>query len=558
MLGRSQTKAFSNLERSFAMARDGGFARDEGIIAELLARRLLEAGLKQAANSYYLVARDAFERCGYLAKVRDIDQILGSQPSQALESLSTQPSPGQRPGTWPATESSKLDTPTLTRAAYALSREIHLDGLKKTLLQLLVENAGARHAVLLWRAKTSDTERSASEIVAYRSSDGQCFVDPIPPADAIVSLRVLSYLDHNPSVLIISQLDLDPIWKSDDSLRERQVKSLLCVPIMVGGEPNGFIYLENNLLENAFTIDRVEILRVLAGQIAISLDNATLYGQLKLALLAEQSARHEEMSAHKAYLKAEQARLHLQAGIEAAEAVQKSLINVRKFSPQYEIAHIYDPSENAGGDWLSTFYDSHHDWLVICLGDVTGHGISSALLAAAAAGAAASSIAGIHTDESNLGVVLNRLMNAMHAAVSATRGASEQLMTMVTVGINLKSGEGYYLNAGHNPVLWMGDKLHSLLIGGNPLGLSVKSFGQKNFQLIPGDLLLLYSDGLLENPDKEGSKLKFKELRNLIELHRTPESLIDHIRQKVALFAHNTHRDDTSCLAISWKGPTLR
>jgi GAF domain-containing protein len=56
-------------------------------------------------------------------------------------------------------------------------------------------------------------------------------------------------------------------------------KSVLCAPIMHKGVLTGALYLENNLLTGAFTPDRLEAINILPSQIAVSIENATLYAR---------------------------------------------------------------------------------------------------------------------------------------------------------------------------------------------------------------------------------------------------------------------------------------
>ncbi len=64
-------------------------------------------------------------------------------------------------------------------------------------------------------------------------------------------------------------------------LLENKPKSVLCAPLLNQGKLTGILYLENNLTAGAFTPDRLEVLKLLSGQAAISIENAKLYSELR-------------------------------------------------------------------------------------------------------------------------------------------------------------------------------------------------------------------------------------------------------------------------------------
>jgi signal transduction histidine kinase len=68
-------------------------------------------------------------------------------------------------------------------------------------------------------------------------------------------------------------------FRNDPYVRNRHPKSVLCAPVSHKGKPIGIIYLENNQVSGAFTPNRLEALNILLAQIAVSIDNATLYAK---------------------------------------------------------------------------------------------------------------------------------------------------------------------------------------------------------------------------------------------------------------------------------------
>lgn len=555
---RDTSHGIDLIEQAIELARREKFLIEEAWMAEHLGRILISQNNYDKSQKYFQIARSAFESCGMLAKVRDLEKYA-SVVAKKTENYQNDPIKLRAAHSVTRdTMASLVDLPTLIRASNTLSRELRLGQLKKQMLNLLVENAGARYAALLWRNKRHNAGRDPMKIVAHLSPSGGSSEHENSPSDHFVSLRIIAYVERSQRALVVRSVATDPMWDSDPALRSRGIKSVLCIPIIVADELNGVIYLENDLLEDAFSEDRVEILNVLSAQIAISLDNANLYEQLSTALSAEQKARAEEQSSYQAYILAEEARSKLQAGLEAAEIVQKALINVQPMHPSYKISYLYEPAENTGGDWLTTFYDEQRRWVYLCLGDVTGHGVPAAMITAAVAGAAASAVSRVCNGDFDLAGALQEIMTSMNVAVSMTRAGMGQVMTMVIVAVDLTTGDACYLNAAHQPLIRTSTNQNVIIESGGLLGFDAASgYGLKRFVLEPEESLVLFSDGLIENKDLDGQSLKFRELRRLVVNHKVPQAIVEALKGYTQRFVDNGRRDDTACLVFQWLGPVL-
>jgi serine phosphatase RsbU (regulator of sigma subunit) len=177
---------------------------------------------------------------------------------------------------------------------------------------------------------------------------------------------------------------------------------------------------------------------------------------------------------------------------------------------------------------------------------------------AAVAGAAASAIDAIERQTTpNLAAALDQIGLAMNAAVRRTGHPTGRLMTMALIGIDLQSGRGHYRNAGQTPVLWFqGHETHAILDGGSPLGMHAGGrFGQRSFQLTPGDRLILYSDGLVENRHPGAAPAGHKLLREIGRSTPSPEEALGRIKTYVDGFVTDAKRDDVACVAFRYHGP---
>src|SRR5687768_7939651 len=94
---------------------------------------------------------------------------------------------------------------------------------------------------------------------------------------AVVSKGIVNYVVRTSEHVVLADPALRGKFRNDPYVRHRQPKSVLCAPVTHKGKLNGIIYLENNQVAGAFTPDRLEALNILMAQIAVSIENATLY-----------------------------------------------------------------------------------------------------------------------------------------------------------------------------------------------------------------------------------------------------------------------------------------
>ena len=154
---------------------------------------------------------------------------------------------------------------------------MRLDRLIAKLLEIIIANAGADKCVLLLK------EAENLQVIA-RVELGQQpqLVEPIPFAlskDLAVSL--VNKVQHNLTPILLLAAPDDELCAEDEYLAQYQPKSVLCTPILNQGELVGILYIENQLTAGAFTRDRLDMLKVIISQAAISIVNAQLYTDLQ-------------------------------------------------------------------------------------------------------------------------------------------------------------------------------------------------------------------------------------------------------------------------------------
>ena len=181
----------------------------------------------------------------------------------------------------------------MVKASQAISCEIVLERLLEKLLRVAIEQAGAEHGTLLL------VRSGGLFVVATASVAGESIAASVldPPAalsaDALPS-SVIHYVRRTRQPLILADAVKHDVFRSDPYIVNHKTKSILCIPILRQGELQGVIYLANDLVVNGFTPERLAVLELLVAQIAISLENASLYADLKREI-AERERTEEQL-----------------------------------------------------------------------------------------------------------------------------------------------------------------------------------------------------------------------------------------------------------------------
>jgi PAS domain S-box-containing protein len=256
-------------EQAIRSAHANGFIHNEALANELASRFYATRGFDTIAQAYLREARRCYHRWGASGKVRQLEQLhphLRDAPVPASPTA-TRGTPAER-----------LDVGTVLKAAQAVSGEIVLGELVKTLLRIAVEHAGAQRGLLILFA--GDEPRITAEA---KTGPSQVEVTLRKAAASPVELpeSLLHYVIRiGETVIIDDALSKNP-FSADEYICRKHVRSILCLPLVKQAKLIGALYLENNLASHVFTRDRIAVLELLASQAAISLENARLYNDLQ-------------------------------------------------------------------------------------------------------------------------------------------------------------------------------------------------------------------------------------------------------------------------------------
>ncbi|MGB0564745.1 MAG: PP2C family protein-serine/threonine phosphatase, partial [Spirulinaceae cyanobacterium] len=316
---------------------------------------------------------------------------------------------------------------------------------------------------------------------------------------------VLNYVVRLKKAVVLSNAIADETFGQDPYIQAQQPQSLLCSPLLNQGQVMGVVYLENTLTPEAFTRDRLEVVQLLSGQAAISLENARFYQTLedKVAQRTNQlAAANNEITQLNERLKAEN--LRMGAELDVARRVQEMILPRRNELTQataLDIVGTMLPADEIGGDYYDVLVEE--DVVTLGIGDVTGHGLESGLLMMMAQTT-------IRTLKELRERDPVRFLNTVNATLykNALRMGIERNMTLAILNYT----QGHLSIAGqHEELLLIRangqlEKINTLDLG-MTIGLidDIAEFiAQTTVELQPGDGVVLYTDGIPEAKNKSG------------------------------------------------------
>jgi PAS domain S-box-containing protein len=256
-------------EQAIRLARANGFVHDEALAYELAARLYAARGFEEFAGVYLRNARDGYVRWGADGKVRQLEQLHPHLREAAIPASAT-------PTIGASVE--QLDVGTVVKASQAVSREIVLGELIKTLLRIAVEHAGAQRGLLI--LFPADEPRIAAEATTGRGQFEVTLRDAVPSPAELPEALLHTVIRTRRNVILDDGLAQNP-FSADEYIGQKRARSVLCLPLVKQAELIGVLYLENNLASHVFTPTRISVLELLASQAAISLENARLYNDLR-------------------------------------------------------------------------------------------------------------------------------------------------------------------------------------------------------------------------------------------------------------------------------------
>lgn len=370
--------------------------------------------------------------------------------------------------TWAPGEDTTLET--LSRTNYRLrtlldiSQAIGTDLDEETLLNRILDNLfqvfpeTRRGFIILRDPKSGDLEARATKIAG-----------PVKPGEERlqISETILDYVVEQRRAVLSADAMSDERFTSSESIMELSMHSVMCAPLMSKGQVIGFIVLDAQRIADGYDEEGLTLLASIANQAALAISNALL---------------------HKAAVQRER----IDQDLRNAHRIQSSFLP--KEPPQlegYEFVDWYGAALEVGGDFYD-FVELPGGRVVIVVGDVSGKGISAALMMAQMT-SNVRFFAGVVREP---GQLLEELNNV------ALKTASDMFVTVLILMLDQREHTVTMANAGHcYPMKLTADGKAEIVEGesGFPVGIIDGSdFPETTFDIGPGEVVCVFTDGIIE------------------------------------------------------------
>jgi PAS domain S-box-containing protein len=265
-------------EQAIQGAKENEYLQEEALAYELASKFYLYRGREKFAKTYMKEAHYCYERWGAMAKIKDLEtrypQFFPQSSSIAYTPIPTISE------TTPSRSEIAFDLAAVIKASQAISSEIELERLLGSLMQILMENAGAQTGFLILEDSGEWTIEAACEINEGESVCDTQVLRSIPIVNHLPE-GIINYVMRTQESVILNDATREGNFINEPYIQHNKTQSILCLPLLNQAKLVGVLYLENQLAAGAFTADRSQVLNFLSTQAAIAIENARLYSKLR-------------------------------------------------------------------------------------------------------------------------------------------------------------------------------------------------------------------------------------------------------------------------------------
>jgi len=312
--------------------------------------------------------------------------------------------------------------------------------------------------------------------------------------------------------------------RNDDRFRgvqwDEEIRSLLCVPLMVKSELTGVLAVFNKKGAKTFTDDDQRLLAILASQSAQIVENARLY-------------------------EAEREFIKMQEEVRLAAKIQSDLLPRTSPSiPGYEIAGKNIPAQVVGGDYFDFITLDEHR-VAVCLADVSGKGLPASLLM--------SNTQATIRSQSLVNATPSECLTRANILLYRTT-SPEKFVTLFYGILDTKTHDFTYSNAGHDSPFFMASSQFSRLEkGGTVLGiLEPFDYEQDSVTLGFADTIVIYSDGITESFNEKDEQFGEERIKSVLNQHQKAPAaaIVDEIINAAKKFAGRRQQADDMTVVV--------
>jgi serine phosphatase RsbU (regulator of sigma subunit)/pSer/pThr/pTyr-binding forkhead associated (FHA) protein len=408
----------------------------------------------------------------------------------------------------------------ISRVSLKLLSTPSLDDTLQQVIECVFEVIPADRGYVMLFEASEDAPNDPPELVCKAMKTRAPGVANIP-ANVEISRSISEQVLKQGVSVLTSDAQQDPRFQERRSIVLGGLRSVMAVPLAVDGRISGMIYVDNPFQTNRFTERDLQLLTLIAGVAAIRIENVRLLEvQVEQKRLANELAVASEI----------QLRLHPETppAITAFDLVGYSF-------PCYEV----------GGDYYD-FIEKPDGRIVIALGDVSGKGTGAALLM--------SSIHAAVRAHTRTRLSACEIVSEINQYIYDNTPANRYI-TLFYSELDPRSSQLTYINAGHNSPLLVRatGEVTPLDIGGFPVGIT--PFGDYRegwVEIEPGDVMVIYSDGVTESLDEAGEEFGEARLIEIVQKNRgrTAAGIRDRIDEALTKFVGKASTVDDLTIVI--------
>ncbi len=331
------------------------------------------------------------------------------------------------------------------------------------------------------------------------------------------------------SVSVVNDSDFISKPKTAKVIHREEILSFAHAPIAIEGQPIGVISAFSRTSKGIFTSEFIELFTNLAGQVGVAWRNSQQTDRLI-------TAREQQRE------------------LAIAKDIQLGLLPTKTPEvPGVSLGGICIPAKEVGGDYYD-YLLQENGRLDLVIADVSGHNVGAALIMAETR----------IMIRSRSGQVANpqELLHELNHFFYEDLTQAELFITLFYLQYLSDTREIFYASAGHSPtLLWQAKSGQCLRLDPEGLIIGVKKdfpYEQESLKFEDGDVLLMYTDGVIEAENEQHEFFGDQRLEGLLKDHcqLPPQELIEHIIEQVRIFSgHHSFQDDVSLIVMKAEQP---
>lgn len=398
----------------------------------------------------------------------------------------------------------------LNELARAVGASSNSEEIMQTIIRRSMRAVNAEQGVITLVAQQADNPMKTLVRAMVSSSEHEQFH---------LTQALVGWMHLNKKPLLLN----DP--RNDERFRgvawDESIRSLLCVPMMIKSELKGVLTLSNKKEGNLFTEDDQRLLAIIAAQSAQVVENARL------------NEREKQL-------------IKMQEELKLAAKIQAELLP--KTSPQvagYDIAGRSIPAQTIGGDYFD-FITIDEQRLAICLGDVSGKGLTAAMLMA--------NVQATLRGQSSVATSANECIQRANTLLFQSTSA-DKFVTLFYAVLDSANHQLRFCNAGHDHPFLFSDAPEPLRLKTGGIILAMLEdfpFVEETVSLAPNSLLVIASDGIAEAMNARSEQFGEPRLTAIVQDNRdrTSAEVIDAIIDAVKSHAGTAVQSDDMTLVV--------